>query len=63
MASVERIDEAIRALVAERQALRRRGAGRHQLEANRHQLAHLQRQLSDALIDRHLPQRAAPATA
>ena len=62
MASVEHIEQAIRALVAERQALRRRGARRHQLEANRQRLAHLQRQLSHALIDRHLHPQAAPAT-
>jgi hypothetical protein len=45
MASVECLQEALRTLVAERQALHERNAGRNELESNR---------LSYALIDRYL---------
>jgi hypothetical protein len=53
MASVEGIQEELRLLVAERQAMRERDAGRDELESNRLQLAQRQRQLAHALIDRH----------
>ena len=53
MASVEVLREELRGLVAERQAMREREAGRDELESNRLELALRQRQLSRALIDRH----------
>jgi hypothetical protein len=52
MVSVEGLQEELRALVAERQAMREREAGRDELESNRLQLAQRQRQLSHALIHR-----------
>jgi len=54
MASVECLQEVILMLVAERQALRKRDAGRVVLESNRRKLGGRQRQLSQALIERHL---------
>ena len=54
MTSVEGLQEELRFLVAERQAMREREAGRDELESNRLKLAQGQRQLSHALIGRHL---------
>ena len=54
MSSVQSLREAILTLVAERQALRERGADILTLEANRLDLGRLQRELSDALIECHL---------
>lgn len=54
MASAEGLQEELRVLVAERQAMREREAGRDELESNRLELAQRQRQLSRALIHRHL---------
>ncbi len=54
MASVECVQEAVRMLVAKRQALRERDASRSELESNRLELAGRQQQLSHALIDRYL---------
>jgi hypothetical protein len=54
MSSVECLEAVLRALVAERQAMRDRNAGRDELETNRLEVVLRQRQLSKALIDRHL---------
>jgi hypothetical protein len=59
MASVECLQEALRVLVAERQALREYNAGRDELESNRLEVARRQQQLSNALIDRFLHRNAA----
>ena len=54
MSSVECLVAALGALVSERQAMRDRNAGRVELESNRLEVVRRQRQLSKALIDRHL---------
>ena len=53
MASVELLQAALRELVAERQALRERHAGRDALESNRVEVGRRQRELSYALIERY----------
>jgi hypothetical protein len=53
MTKVDCLQDALRALVVERQALREQNAGREALESNRVEVAHRQRQLSHALIDRY----------
>jgi hypothetical protein len=55
MACVEQLQEQLRTLVAQRQALREHEANRYELESNRLEIAGRQRQLSQALIDLHLP--------
>ncbi len=52
MASVERLQEALRTLVAERQALRDQHADRKELESNRLELVARQQQFSQALVAR-----------
>ena len=54
MSSVECIREAVRMLVAERQALHARNASHEQLESNRVELVNRQQKLAHALIDRCL---------
>jgi hypothetical protein len=61
MASVECVEEALRTLVAERQALHERVAGRDELESNRLALVGRQQQLSQALIDRYFRRAARDA--
>jgi hypothetical protein len=53
MPSIDCLQEVIRVLVTERQAMRDRGAGRDELEWNRLALAGRQRQLSRALIEEY----------
>jgi hypothetical protein len=54
MSSVECLYEAVRMLVAERQALHARNASRDELESNRLELVNRHQQLAHALIDRCL---------
>ena len=51
MASVESLKQAIRMLVAEREALREREADHKELESNRLELVARQQQFSHALIE------------
>jgi hypothetical protein len=53
--AVEELQEQIAALVDKRQRMRTAGASQASLERNRLKLARSQRQLSQALIERHLP--------
>jgi hypothetical protein len=53
MASLECLQEAVRILIAERQALHDRDASRDELESNRLELGRRQQQVSHALIDRY----------
>lgn len=57
--TIARLERRIGALVAARQELRARGAGRDKLEANRLALGRRQRQLSCALIEQSLPRSTA----
>ena len=50
---IECIQQAVRALVAQRQELHGRGASHDELEPNRLELVRLQQQLSRALIARY----------
>lgn len=54
MASVDCIQQAVRRLVAERQELHAREAGRDELESNRLELVRRQQDLARALIARCL---------
>ena len=54
MSSVECLQEALRMLVAERQALHEQDADHKELESNRLELVTRQQQFSHALIDRCL---------
>jgi hypothetical protein len=56
--TVEEIHVSLAELVAHRQCLRASGADASLLERNRVEIARLQRNLSDALIKRHLPAAA-----
>jgi hypothetical protein len=53
---VEQLTERLRQLVAERQALRDRGASTAELERNRAEIVRRQWELSHALIESHLPE-------
>jgi hypothetical protein len=56
--AIQALEHAIAALVAARQAMRRRGASTAALEANRLELGRRQRQLACAHIGRHVPSSA-----
>jgi hypothetical protein len=56
---VEALERQIAELVAARQELRAREANASELERNRVEIVRLQRELSEALIQKHLPSRRA----
>lgn len=56
--TVETVTTEISRIVAERQELRAAGAGFDALEENRRRLAAAQSELSQLLVDRHLPRSA-----
>jgi hypothetical protein len=58
---VEKLMECIGTLVTERQTLREKRAGQRALERNRRDIADVQRRLSRALIERHLPKQGRKA--
>jgi hypothetical protein len=53
---VEQLTDTLRRLVAERQALREQGASWAELERNRFEIVCRQQELSEALIEIHLPE-------
>ncbi len=63
MARIERLEDDLRTVVAERQTLREQGASPTELETNRLELVRLQWQLAYALIDRRLPEHQDEAAA
>ena len=54
---VEQLTHTLRRLVAERQALRARGASWAELEHNRLEIVRGQQELSHAFIESHLPEQ------
>jgi hypothetical protein len=50
---IECLEQSIRRVMTERQALHEHGAGRNRLESNRLEIGRLNRQLAKALIDHH----------
>lgn len=51
--TIEQLTVTIRGLIAERQALRDRGASREELERNRLEIVHRQQELSHMWIESH----------
>lgn len=54
--TIEQLTMTIRRLIAERQALRDRGASREELERNRLEIVHRQQELSLMWIESHRPE-------
>ncbi|HEY6068275.1 MAG TPA: hypothetical protein VIU81_06225 [Gaiellaceae bacterium] len=54
--TIEQLTVTIRGLIAERQALRDRGASRDELERNRLEIVHRQQELSHMWIESHRPE-------